>query len=129
MNVNPESSPVSDSEAPAEAGDAAAKPVRRRRAVKVVEEMAAAPVAEVAAEMAAAAAEETAKPKRRRAAAKVPEAGAQVLVASEPAAIAPAEHSAMPAARAADNGQHDAPTLVQVETRSAEPDTASGRRA
>ena len=129
MNVNPESSPVSDSEAPAEAGDAAAKPVRRRRAVKVVEEVAAAPVAEVAAEMAAAAAEESAKPKRRRAAAKVPEAGAQVLVASEPAAIAPAEHAPTPAARAADNGKHDAPTLVQVETRSAEPDTAPNEAA
>ena len=129
MNVNPESSPVSDSEAPAEAGDAAAKPVRRRRAVKVVEEVAAAPVVEVAAEMAAAATEETAKPKRRRAAAKVPEAGAQVLVASEPAAIAPAEHAPTPAARAADNGKHDAPTLVQVETRSAEPDTAPNEAA
>ena len=128
MNVNPESSPVPDSEVPAEAGDTAAKPVRRRRAVKVVEEVAAAPVAEVAAEVAAEAAEEITKPKRRRPAAKVPEAGAEALVGNEPVTIAP-EHAPTPAARAADNGEHDAPMLVQVETRSAEPDAAPNEAA
>ena len=119
MNVNPESSPVPDSEAPAEAGDAAAKPARRRRAVKVVEEIAAAPVSEVAAE----AIDEAPKPKRRRAAAKAPEAGAEALAGSEPVGITP-EPATAPVARAADHGEHDAPMLVQIETRSAEPDAA-----
>ena len=85
MNVNPESSPVPESEGSAEAGDAAAKPVRRRRAVKVVEEAVdSAPQDVVAAPSGDA--EPATKPKRRRAA--VAKAEAAENVASEPAEAA-----------------------------------------
>jgi 23S rRNA pseudouridine2605 synthase len=123
MNVNPESSTVPESEAPAEAGDAAAKPARRRRAVKVVEEAAAAPVAEVVDEAADEAADEAPKPKRRRAAPKVAEAAgdapAEVTAASGPESVA---------ARA-DDSAPDAPMPVPVETRAAEPEAASNEPA
>jgi 23S rRNA pseudouridine2605 synthase len=61
MNVNPDSSPLPDVPAEtAEGGDTPAKPVRRRRTVKVAEE-AGTPIATAAAE------EPAPKPKRRRA--------------------------------------------------------------
>jgi 23S rRNA pseudouridine2605 synthase len=63
MNVNPESSPLPDADAaPAAEGDAPAKPVRRKRAVKAVEDVAA-PVDAAPSE---ASEEPAAKPKRRR---------------------------------------------------------------
>ncbi|MEO8806329.1 MAG: pseudouridine synthase [Burkholderiaceae bacterium] len=125
MNVNPESSTVPDPEAPAETSDAAAKPVRRRRAVKVVEEAAAAPVAEVATE-ATETAEEAPKPKRRKAAPKVLEAGAEDAVSAEPVASA-AEPAPDLVIRTADDGERPVPepTPVQVETRASEPEVAS----
>jgi 23S rRNA pseudouridine2605 synthase len=64
MNTAPESSTEPDSEAPAEPNDVA-KPVRRRRAVKVVEGAAAEPAAQDVFD----AAEAVPKPKRRRTAA------------------------------------------------------------
>ena len=63
MNANPESAPLPDAQAEAaEGADGPAKPVRRRRTVKAVEEVTP-PVEAVASE------EPVAKPKRRRAAA------------------------------------------------------------
>jgi 23S rRNA pseudouridine2605 synthase len=92
MNANPESSPLPDAQAEAvEGADTPAKPVRRRRTVKAVEE-AAAPAEAVAAE------EPVAKPKRRRAAATVAVAAAEPTneasapdVAVAPAPVAPQE--------------------------------------
>jgi 23S rRNA pseudouridine2605 synthase len=110
MNVNPESSTVPDPEAPAETNDAAAKPVRRRRAVKVVEDAAAAPAAEVTAE----ATEEAPKPKRRKAAVKESEAAAESV--GEPAALA-----AEPVAQR--GGDSDRP--AQLETRAADPEVSA----
>ncbi len=114
MNVNPESSPVPDSEAPAEAGDTAAKPVRRRRAVKVVEEAAASLPAEVTAE----AVEEAPKPKRRRAAAKAVDGDAEPAVGGEPAAVA--EPVAHEVARSGADEAEKLPVAEPVETRASE---------
>ena len=119
MNVNPESSTVPDSEAPAEAGDAAAKPARRRRAVKVVEEAAAAPAAEVATD----AAEEAPKPKRRRAA-KLAEPESDLAVAAGEPAASSAEPAAEQVIRAVAESDSAAPMPVQVETRVPEPQDA-----
>jgi len=71
MNATPESSPLPDAQADAvEGGESPAKPVRRRRTVKAVEEGVAS--VEVAAATEAAAADApAAKPKRRRTAAAV----------------------------------------------------------
>ena len=120
MNVNPKSSTVPDSEAPAEVGDdTAAKPARRRRAVKVVEDTPAAPAAEAATD----AAEEAPKPKRRRAA-KLAEPEADLAVAAgEPAASA-AEPAAEKVIRAVAESNSPEPMLVQVETRVPEPQDA-----
>ena len=83
MNVNPESSPASVPEGATEAGDSAAKPVRRRRAAKVVDEEVKTVVAEEIAPVPAEAAELQPKPKRRRAAAKPAADEAEVAVATE----------------------------------------------
>jgi 23S rRNA pseudouridine2605 synthase len=114
MNVNPESSTVPESEAPAEAGDAAAKPVRRRRAVKVVEESAATPVDEAPAE----AAEEAPKPKRRKAVAKTAQAEVEAVPAAEPASVEAI------ASAPADRG-HDEASVAPADTGAVEGATES----
>jgi len=106
MNVNPESSPLPDADAaPSAEGDAPAKPVRRKRAVKAVEDASAAPAESAVSvdAMAAAAAEEpAAKPKRRRSTktdtVEPPPAAepAAVDVAAQTAPIAPIAPSAPP---------------------------------
>ncbi len=114
MNVNPESSAVPESEAPAEAGEAAAKPVRRRRAVKVTDEAVAAPASDEVAEAPA----EAPKPKRRRAAPKVTDAAAEVPVAGD----------TPPMARQADDHEHGVPVPAptQVGLDAAAPEAAPG---
>ena len=87
MNVNPESSPLPDAQAEAvEGADSPAKPVRRRRAVKAVEEVAA-PVDTATTE------EPKPKPKRKRVAkveAAASDAGEPAVEASAPVApVAP----------------------------------------
>ncbi len=115
MNVNPESSSVPETEAPTEAGDAAAKPARRRRAVKVVEEAAQAPPADMTAD----AVEEVPKPKRRRTAPKSVEGEAEpVLVAETGAAVVSV------ASKPADHGADETaplPVAVPPDAQSAEP--------
>jgi 23S rRNA pseudouridine2605 synthase len=98
MNANPESSPLPDAQAEAvEGADTPAKPVRRRRTVKAVEEVAA-PVEAVAAPVEVVAAEEpVAKPKRRRAAAAVVvEPASEAIAETPPVAAAPQEVRAEP---------------------------------
>ncbi len=109
MNVNPESSPLPDAQAEAvEGADSPAKPVRRRRTVKAVEEAAAVAVEALPTE------ELAAKPKRRRAAvvveaaqptdAPLPEV-APVFVAQQEVRAEPAESAAPIHADAGERGE------------------------
>ena len=115
MNVNPESSPLPETEAPAEAGDAAAKPARRRRAVKVVEEAEAAPTADVTAD----AVDEAPKPKRRRTAPKSVHGEAEPVPAAKPVAALEAVASE-PADRGGDETA-PSPMAAPFDTGAVEP--------
>ena len=109
MNVNPESSPLPDADAaPAAEGDAPAKPVRRKRAVKAVEELAA-PAEAAAADVSE---EPAAKPKRRRAVKADAESGE--VATAEPAVesvAAPAPIVASPV----DVAEASAPVAADAE--------------
>ena len=110
MNVNPESSPLPDADAaPAVEGDAPAKPVRRKRAVKAVEELAA-PAEAVAADVSE---EPAAKPKRRRAVKADAESGE--VATAEPAAesVATPAPIVAPPVDVAEASAHPAPSPVR----------------